>query len=84
MSLTGEVNLYDPRTQAWQTDVVVPLQRSLTGTLTFDPRSLVTPEFPWVGAIGVTVSASAWYGVGLRRQIARTVVHVSSYIGYIN
>ncbi len=62
----------------------MPLQRSSTGSLTFDPRTLVTPDFPWVGAIGLIVSASAWYGVGLRRQVARTVVHVSGYIGYIS
>lgn len=84
VTLSGEVNLYDPRTQAWKTDVLVPLQRSLTGSLTFDPRSMVTPEFPWVGAVGLVVSASAWYGVGLRRQVARTVVHVTGFIGYIN
>ena len=84
VSLSGEVNLYDPRSQTWQPDVLVPWQRSASGTLTFDPRSLVTPAYPWVGGLSLTVTASAWYGVGLNRQLARTVVHVFAFIGYIN
>jgi hypothetical protein len=84
VSLSGEVSLYDPRTDRWEHGVAVPAMRGVDGTLTFDPRSTVTQEFPWVGAIGLTVSATSWYGVGLRRQIARTVVQVGGFIGYIN
>jgi hypothetical protein len=83
-TVTGSASLYDPRTQTWKPGVQVPVMHAASGTLVFDPRSLTTAQFPWVGAMGLSVSASASYGVGLGRRFARTVVRVSGFIGYIN
>ncbi len=84
VSLTGTASLYDPSTNTWKPNVVVPAMRSTTGTLVWDPRPLATAEFPWVGGVALEVTASAVYGVGLNRQHARTRVSVSGFIGYIN
>ncbi|GGB23354.1 hypothetical protein GCM10011492_11530 [Flexivirga endophytica] len=84
LTLAGTAALYNPVTQAWSSVVTVPTTYHPTGKVTFDPRSLVTAQYPWIGSLGLLAWASASYGVGLNRVFARTVVHADGYIGYIN
>lgn len=84
LTLSGTAYLYNPATQAWSPAVTVRTTYHATGLVTFDPRSLVTAQFPWIGSLGLLAWASASYGVGPNRVFARTVVHADGYIGYIN
>lgn len=84
LTLTGSAILWNPSRQEWSPWLAIPATYHLTGQARFDPRSMVTADWPWVYSIGIIASASASYGVGWNRQFARTVVHADGTIGYIN
>lgn len=84
LALSGTAHLYNPTTQTWSPTVTIATTYDFDGKVTFDPRSLVTAQYPWIGSLGLIAWASASYGVGINRVFARTVVHADGYIGYIN
>lgn len=84
LTLSGTAHLYNPTTQVWSAVLTIPTKYHLNGQATFDPRSLVTAQFPWIGSLGLVVWASASYGVGLHRIFARSMVHADGCIAYIN
>lgn len=84
LTLGGTAHLYNPATQEWSPSVSIPPTYHADGRATFDPRILVTPQYPWVGSLGLVVWASAAYGVGVNRVFARTVVHADGCIASAN
>jgi len=84
LTLSGTAYLYDPGTQALSHVVTVPTKYHLNGQATFDPRSLVTAQYPWICSIGLVAWASASYGVGVNRVFARSTVHADGCIWTIN
>lgn len=84
VTLSGQALLYNPTTRVTGPVVQMRAQRSTSGWITFDPRSLANNAFPWVYAIGLTATASAIHGVGRNRRTASTSVSISGFIGYID
>lgn len=77
VTLHGFANLVNTNyPQFRRSTLEVTRRQALGGTLHFDPRELVTPDYPIVTDLYLTVSATARYGVASARRTVTTTMYV--------